>query len=96
MNMIHPSSNISSRADIEKNVQIGPFCYIGENVRIRKNCKLHGNIFIDGNVDIGDETEIFPFSSIGTIPQDLKYNGEKTKVIIGKKCKIREYVTINL
>ena len=80
MNMIHPSSNISSRADIEKNVQIGPFCYIGENVRIRKNCKLHGNIFIDGNVDIGDETEIFPFSSIGTIPQDLKYNGEKTKV----------------
>ncbi|MBF91405.1 MAG: acyl-[acyl-carrier-protein]--UDP-N-acetylglucosamine O-acyltransferase [Rickettsiales bacterium] len=94
--MIHPGAIVSSGAKISKNVKIGPFSFIGENVQIGNGCKIHSNVVIDGNVKIGENTEIFPFSSIGSIPQDLKYKGEDTKVIIGSNCKIREYVTINL
>ncbi|MEE2694754.1 MAG: acyl-ACP--UDP-N-acetylglucosamine O-acyltransferase [Pseudomonadota bacterium] len=89
-------SVIHKNARIGKNVKIGPFCVIGENVTIKDNCEIHSNIVIDGNVLIKKNTQIFPFASIGTMPQDLKYKGEKTKIIIGEDCKIREYVTINL
>ena len=94
--MIHPGAIISNGAKISKNVKIGPFSFIGKNVQISEGCKIHSNVVIDGNVRIGKNTEIFSFSSIGSIPQDLKYKGEDTKVIIGSNCKIREYVTINL
>ena len=94
--MIHNSAIVESGAKIGKGISIGPYTYIGKNVKLGNNCKIHSNAVVDGNVDIGDECEIFPFSSIGTVPQDLKYKGEITKVVIGKKCKIREYVTINL
>ena len=90
------NSIISDDASLGKNIEIGPFCSIGSNVKIENNCKLHSHVNIDGDVEIGENTEIFPFCSIGTIPQDLKYRGEKTKVKIGSNCKIREYVTINL
>ena len=90
------NSIISDDASLGKNIEIGPFCSIGSNVKIENNCKLHSHVNIDGDVVIGENTEIFPFCSIGTIPQDLKYRGEKTKVKIGSNCKIREYVTINL
>ncbi len=89
-------SIIDKNAVISKNVKIGPFCKIGKNVTIGKNCVLHSHICIDGKVSIGDNTEIFPYVSIGSIPQDLKYKGEKTSIKIGNNCKIREYVTINL
>ena len=94
--MIHKFSHIDKAALIGKNVSIGPFCSIGKNVKIGDNCKLLGHISIDGNVTIGENTEIFPFASIGSIPQDLKYKGEISSVKIGKNCKIREYVTVNL
>ncbi len=87
---------IHKDAKIGKNVIIGPFCQIGKNVSIGDNCKIYGNAFIEGDVKISCNVEIFPFVSIGTIPQDLKYKGENTKIIIGENCKIREYVTINL
>ncbi len=90
------NSIISDDASLGKNIEIGPFCSIGSNVKIENNCKLHSHVNIDGDVEIGENTEIFPFCSIGTIPQDLKYRGEKTKVKIGSNCRIREYVTINL
>ncbi len=93
---MNSNSMIHKEAKIGKNVIIGPFCQIGKDVSIGDNCKIYGNVFIEGNVKILSNVEIFPFVSIGTIPQDLKYKGEKTKVIIGKNCKIREYVTINL
>ena len=90
------NSFIETGAKIGDNVTIGPFCSIGKNVKISNNCKLHSHVNIQGDVTIGENTEIFPFSSIGTIPQDLKYVGEKTFIKIGDNCKIREYVTINL
>ena len=89
-------SIVHKNAKIGKNVEIGPFCSIGQNVEIKENCKIHSNVVIDGNTLIEKNTEIFPFATIGTIPQDLKYMGEKTKIFIGENCKIREYVTVNL
>ena len=93
---MNSNSIIHKDAQIGKNVSIGPFCLIGKNVTIGDNCKIYGNAFISGDVKISNNVEIFPFVSIGTTPQDLKYKGEKTKIIIEENCKIREYVTVNL
>ena len=90
------NSVIHKDCQIGKNVKIGPFCSIGANVSIDDNCVIHSNVVINGNVKINKNVEIFPFVSIGSIPQDLKYKGEKTKIFIDENCKIREYVTINL
>ena len=90
------NSVIHKNSKLGKNVKIGPFCYIGENVIIEDDCKLHSHVVIDGNTVIGSGSEIFSFATIGSTPQDLKYKGEKTKISVGKNCKIREYVTINL
>ena len=93
--MTNKFSFIHEKATIANNVKIGPFCFIGKNVKIAKNCKIHNHVSITGNISIGENTEIFPFSSIGSVPQDLKYKGEETTIKIGKNCRIREYVTIN-
>ena len=93
--MIHSSSVIDNKAKIGENVKIGPFCYIGPKVQISDDVELISNVHIEGNTTIGKETKIFPFSSIGTQPQDLKYKGENNTLEIGEKNIIREYVTIN-
>jgi len=93
--MIHNSSIIDKKAKISKNVKIGPYSVIGPNVEIAENVEIHSHVNIDGNTKIGEGTKIYPFASIGTDPQDLKFNGEKNNLIIGKKNTIREYVTIN-
>ncbi len=93
--MIHQSSIVDSKAKISKNVKIGPFCYIGANVTLGENVELISNVHLEGNTEIGNGTKIFPFASIGTQPQDLKYNNEKNNIIIGNNNIIREYVTIN-
>ena len=90
------NSVIHKDSQIGKNVKIGSFCTIGANVSIGDDCVIHDNVIIDGNVKIKNNVEIFPFVSIGSIPQDLKYKGEKTKIFIDENCKIREFVTINL
>jgi len=93
--MIHNSSVIDKKAKIGKNVKIGPFCYIGPEVQISDCVELISNIHIEGNTKIGKGTKIFPFASIGTAPQDLKYKGESNSLEIGENNVIREYVTIN-
>ena len=93
--MIHNSSVIDKEAKIGKNVKIGPFCYIGPKVHIGDNVEIISNVHIEGNTKIGKGTKIFPFASIGTQPQDLKYKGESNSLEIGKNNTIREYVTIN-
>ena len=93
--MIHQSSVIDSKAKISENVKIGPFCYVGPEVQLEKNVELISNVHIEGNTKIGKGTRIFPFASIGTQPQDLKYNKEKNSTNIGENNIIREYVTIN-
>jgi len=93
--MIHNSSVIDKQAKIGKNVTIGPFCYVGPNVLISDNVELISNVHIEGNTKLGQGTKIFPFASIGTEPQDLKYKGEANSLEIGENNIIREYVTIN-
>jgi|TARA_B110000914_G_C15491534_1_gene460894 UDP-N-acetylglucosamine acyltransferase len=93
--MIHQSSIIDTKAKISQNVKIGPFCYVGPNVELGENIELISNVHLEGNTKIGNGTKIFPFASIGTQPQDLKYNNEKNSLIIGDNNIIREYVTIN-
>ena len=93
--MIHKSSEIDKKAKISKNVKIGPFCYVGPGVELSENVELISNVHIEGNTSIGNGTRIFPFASIGTQPQDLKFKGEKNSLIIGENNLIREYVTIN-
>ena len=93
--MINNSSIISKKAKIGKNVKIGHFCNIGGLVELEDNVELISNVHIEGNTKIGKGTKIFPFASIGTAPQDLKYNNEPNSLIIGENNTIREYVTIN-
>jgi UDP-N-acetylglucosamine acyltransferase len=93
--MIHKSSVIDKNSQIGNNVQIGPFCYIGPKVILEDGVELISNVHIEGNTKIGQNTKIFPFASIGTEPQDLKYNNEKNSLTIGDNNTIREYVTIN-
>ena len=93
--MIHNSSIIDKKAKIGKNVKIGPFCYVGPKVQIGDNVELISNIHIEGNTKLEQGTKIFPFASIGTQPQDLKYKGEANSLEIGENNIIREYVTIN-
>jgi UDP-N-acetylglucosamine acyltransferase len=93
--MIHKTSVIDSKAKIADNVEIGPYCVIGPNVEIKSNTIIHSHVNISGKTIIGKRNKIYPFSSIGNHPQDLKYNNEETDLIIGDENTIREYVTIN-
>ena len=93
--MIHNSSVIDKNSKISSKVKIGPFCYVGPDVELSDNVELVSNVHIEGKTIIGSGTKIFPFASIGTQPQDLKFKGEKSSLEIGKNNIIREYVTIN-
>ena len=93
--MIHKTSIIDKNAKISKTAKIGPYTIIGSNVEIGDEVEIHSHTNIVGNTKIGYGTKIFPFASIGTQPQDLKYKGEKNSLVIGKNNIIREYVTIN-
>ena len=93
--MIHNSSVIDKKAKISDKVKIGPFCYVGPDVILSDDVELVSNVHIEGNTFIGAGTKIFPFASIGTQPQDLKYKNEKNSLSIGQNNIIREYVTIN-
>ena len=94
-NEIHPTAIIASSAEIDEDTRIGPFCIISEGVHIKKGTKLISNAVIEGNTEIGENCIIYPFTSIGLPPQDLKYKGEKTGVKIGDNNIIREYITIH-
>ena len=93
--MIHKTSIVDSKAKILNNVKIGPFCFIGPDVKLEDNVELISNVHIEGNTKVGKGTKIFPFASIGTQPQDLKFKNEKNSLVIGENNLIREHVTIN-
>jgi len=93
--MIHKTCIIDSKAKISKTAKIGPYTIIGSNVEIEEEVVIHSHVNITGYTKIGTGTKIFPFASIGTQPQDLKYKGEKNSLVIGKNNIVREYVTIN-
>ena len=93
--MIHKTAIVDSKAKVASSVDIGPYTIIGPNVEIGEDVIIYPHVNISGNTKIGKGNKIYPFASIGNDPQDLKYNGEETKLIIGDNNKIREYVTIN-
>lgn len=93
--MIHPTAIIDSKAQIDEQVTIGPYCVIEGPVKIGKGSKLDANVYVGGPTTIGEDNRFFPFSSIGAEPQDKKYAGEPTELIIGNGNTFRESVTIN-
>ena len=92
--MIDKTAIINKNAKVHSSVTIGPYTIIGPNVEIGENTEIHSHVSITGNTKIGKGNKIYPFVSIND-PQDLKYNGEETNLVIGDNNKIREYVTIN-
>ncbi|MBM4137558.1 MAG: acyl-ACP--UDP-N-acetylglucosamine O-acyltransferase [Nitrospira sp.] len=94
-NEIHASAIIHPEVTIEEGVFIGPFCIVGKDVHIKKGTRLLSNVIIEDNTEIGENCVVYPFTTIGLPPQDLKYKGEKTGVHIGNNNIIREYITIH-
>jgi UDP-N-acetylglucosamine acyltransferase len=92
---IHPTAVVMTGAQIGEGTTIGPNAVIGGRVKLGKRCKVGASAVVDGFTEIGDETEIFPFASIGQIPQDLKFKGEETRLVIGRRNIFREFVTIH-
>ena len=93
--MIHKTAIVDTKAKISSTVEIGPYSIIGPNVQIGDYTIVQSHVNITGHTSIGKNNKIYPFASIGSAPQDLKYNGEKTNLLIGDNNTIREYVTIN-
>ncbi len=92
---IHPTAIIEDGAKISDAANIGPYCCVGSDVIIEDGVTLVSHVHIEGVTTIGENTRVFPFASLGTPPQDLKYGGEKSSLIIGKNNTIREHVTMN-
>ena len=93
--MIHKTAIVDPKAKISSNVSIGAYSVIGSGVEIEENTTIDSHVSIIGNTKIGKNNKIYPFASIGNDPQDLKFDGEQTKLEIGNNNRIREYVTIN-
>lgn len=92
---IHPSAIVEDGADIGPMATVGPFCCVGPEVRLARGVVLKSHAVVTGRTSICEETEVFPFANIGDIPQDLKFRGERTELIIGARNRIREGVTMN-
>ncbi len=92
---IHPTAVISSGAQIGCDCSVGPYAIIGEEVILGNRVRIDGQCVIDGRTRIGDESHLFPFVSIGLPPQDLKFAGEQTQTEIGRRTRIREFVTVH-
>jgi len=95
MPQIHPTAIVAPGATLAEDVSIGPYCVVGDEVVLGAGVTLIAHIVVDGRTTIGEKTRIFPFASIGLEPQDLKYRGEKSRLVIGRHNTIREHVTMN-
>lgn len=95
MALIHPTAVVDPNAQLGADVEIGPFCLVGPQVKLADRVILHSHVVLAGDTSIGAGTAIFPFTSIGHSPQDLKYQGEQSRIEIGENNVIREHVTIN-
>ncbi|MGN6719872.1 MAG: acyl-ACP--UDP-N-acetylglucosamine O-acyltransferase [Candidatus Binatia bacterium] len=95
MSRIHSTAIVHSAAELAPDVEIGPYSVIGREVRIGTGTKVASHVVIQGRTTLGEENVVFPFASVGTIPQDLKYRGEPSDLVIGNRNTIREYVSLN-
>jgi UDP-N-acetylglucosamine acyltransferase len=92
---IHPSAIVEEGAQIGAGVRIGPLCHIGPKVVLKPGVTLMSHVVVQGVTEIGEDTLVHPFAVLGGIPQDLKFKGEETSLIVGKRNRIREHVTMN-
>jgi UDP-N-acetylglucosamine acyltransferase len=92
---IHPSAIVESGAQIGDGVHIGPFSVIGPQAVLHEGVRIHSHVVIAGRTEIGAGTEVFPFAALGNAPQDRKFRGEESRLVIGQRNIIREYVTMN-
>jgi UDP-N-acetylglucosamine acyltransferase len=92
---VHPTAVIHPGARLGSEVRVGPYCVVGEEVEIEDGCELMAHIYMEGPLRIGPGNKFFPYSSVGVVPQDLKFRGERTETIIGERNTIREFVTIH-
>ncbi|MBL8676552.1 MAG: acyl-ACP--UDP-N-acetylglucosamine O-acyltransferase [Alphaproteobacteria bacterium] len=92
---IHPTTLVAKEAQLSDGVSIGPYCLIGPDVVIKENVKLHSHVVVEGHTTIGAGTEVFPFATLGLVPQSIHYMGEASTLEIGEKCILREHVTIH-
>ncbi|MCE8532088.1 acyl-ACP--UDP-N-acetylglucosamine O-acyltransferase [Ruegeria pomeroyi] len=95
MSQIHPSAIIEEGAQIGADCVIGPFCIVGPKVVLGDRVELKSHVVVTGDTTVGEDTVIFSFAVIGEIPQDKKFGGEETSVVIGARNRIREHVTVN-
>lgn len=95
MSNIHPSAIIEDGANIDPSAKVGPFCVVGAEVTLGPDVELKSHVVVTGRTEVGEGTVIFSFAVIGEIPQDLKFRGEASRLIIGKRNRIREHVTMN-
>jgi UDP-N-acetylglucosamine acyltransferase len=91
--VVHPSAYVEEGATIGPECQIGPFCLVGAEVVLQRGVTLKSHAVVTGWTEIGEETVVFPFATVGEIPQDLKFKGERTRLIVGARCRIREGAT---
>lgn len=92
---IHPLAVVDPGAELGTGVKVGPFCTVGKNVVLHDGVELISNAAVAGHTEVGEGSQIFPFASVGHPPQDVKFEGEETQLVIGKNCTVRENVTIN-
>ncbi|MEY4064212.1 MAG: hypothetical protein RIR26_420 [Pseudomonadota bacterium] len=91
---IHATAIVHPQAQLDSDVVVGPYCTVGPHVKLGKGTRLVSHAVIDGHTTLGEGNEVFPFASVGTVPQDLKYKGEPTVLLIGDRNKIRECATL--
>lgn len=95
MARIHPTAIVDPGAELAEDVEIGPYCVVGPGVRVGAGTKIRAHVYLDGCTSIGSGCTIFPFASLGTQTQDLKWKGGTSRVEVGERTTIREYVTVN-
>ncbi len=95
MTMLHPTAIVDCHAELDSDVEIGPYCIVGAEVKIGKRSKLHSHVVVQGRTTLGESNVVYPFATVGSPPQDLKYKGERSELIIGDRNTIREYVSLN-
>src|SRR5919112_91359 len=93
--MIHSTAIVGAGAALGQDCYVGPYCVVGDSVRLGDRVRLESHCVIDGETEVGDDTHVYPFASVGLASQDLKYKGEPARTVIGRRCRVREFVTVH-